>query len=228
MAVGATAATATACLILLANIVKDKSHHTFEEAPVGFTSFFMAFGTICFGFGGHPAFPTFQADMINQRHFGRAVLFGYLSMETFSSMIEEKKMVRQKFHWAWIWSAYKMFFYCFCKLKPSTSRIWLMSPLSISKSCPKKQSVCYEVFSIFHSFCGISQIVKEQGFSFQNLSKHVVCITNLGSPEMYLRSAGLNVFQNVFRSICKSWKSYIFGDYVLRFLSFPLVIFSNF
>ena len=46
-----------------------------------FTSFFMAFGTICFAFGGHPAFPTFQADMINQKHFGRAVLLGYLSMK---------------------------------------------------------------------------------------------------------------------------------------------------
>ena len=82
MAVGATAATGTACVILLVNIIEDKSHNTFVEAPVDFTSFFMAFGTICFAFGGHPAFPTFQADMINQKHFGRAVLLGYLSMET--------------------------------------------------------------------------------------------------------------------------------------------------
>ena len=79
MAVGATAATGTACVILLANIIKDKDDHTFIEAPIDFTSFFMAFGTICFAFGGHPAFPTFQADMKNQRNFGKAVLFGYLS-----------------------------------------------------------------------------------------------------------------------------------------------------
>ena len=79
VAVGATAATGTACVILLANIIKDKSTHTFVEEEVDFTSFFMAFGTICFAFGGHPAFPTFQADMRNQKNFGKAVLLGYIS-----------------------------------------------------------------------------------------------------------------------------------------------------
>lgn len=78
VAVGATAATGTACVILLANIIKDESSHTFLVEPVDFTSFFMAFGTICFAFGGHPAFPTFQADMRNQKNFGKAVLLGYL------------------------------------------------------------------------------------------------------------------------------------------------------
>lgn len=50
------------------------------HSEVDFTSFSVAFGTICFGFGGHPAFPTFQADMRKQNNFGWAVLLGYLSI----------------------------------------------------------------------------------------------------------------------------------------------------
>ena len=83
VAVGATLATGTACVILLVNMVWDHSHDykhtTLIHSDVTFTSFFMAFGTICFAFGGHPAFPTFQADMKNQRNFGKAVLLGYTS-----------------------------------------------------------------------------------------------------------------------------------------------------
>ncbi|KAL3882288.1 hypothetical protein ACJMK2_028650 [Sinanodonta woodiana] len=79
VAVGATCATAVACVILVANMIKDKPNHpTVEHSNPDFLSFFTAFGVICFAFGGHPAFPTFQTDMRNQKHFGRAVLVGYL------------------------------------------------------------------------------------------------------------------------------------------------------
>lgn len=49
------------------------------HGQITFETLSVAFGTICFGFGGHPAFPTFQADMRRQKDFGWAVLIGYLS-----------------------------------------------------------------------------------------------------------------------------------------------------
>ncbi|XP_052811305.1 uncharacterized protein LOC128238973 isoform X1 [Mya arenaria] len=82
VAVGATCATGVACVILVVLIAID-GHHQKEEGfeivhrEVTFTSFSVAFGTICFAFGGHPAFPTFQADMKKQSNFGKAVLLGY-------------------------------------------------------------------------------------------------------------------------------------------------------
>ncbi|KAL4233035.1 hypothetical protein ACF0H5_007721 [Mactra antiquata] len=80
VAVGATCATAIACCIMLGVMIHDSTKNFGEviHKEVDFTSFSVAFGTICFGFGGHPAFPTFQADMRNQSHFGWAVLLGYL------------------------------------------------------------------------------------------------------------------------------------------------------
>ena len=59
-------------------------HRDPEEAvihsDITFISFFTAFGTICFAFGGHPAFPTFQTDMKHPEKFGKACLIGYISM----------------------------------------------------------------------------------------------------------------------------------------------------
>ncbi|XP_060551535.1 uncharacterized protein LOC132713072 isoform X2 [Ruditapes philippinarum] len=80
VAVGATCATAIACCILLGNVIYDgeKKVGALIHNEIDFTSFSVAFGTICFGFGGHPAFPTFQADMKKQENFGWAVLVGYL------------------------------------------------------------------------------------------------------------------------------------------------------
>ncbi|KAH3898159.1 hypothetical protein DPMN_022378 [Dreissena polymorpha] len=80
VAVGATCATAVACVILLVSILIDAKHHdgpVIHTTEVTFTSVSVAFGTICFAFGGHPAFPTFQADMKKQSNFGKAVLLGY-------------------------------------------------------------------------------------------------------------------------------------------------------
>ena len=39
----------------------------------------MAFGTICFAYGGHPGFPTFQADMKQPEKFGKAIFLAYMS-----------------------------------------------------------------------------------------------------------------------------------------------------
>ncbi|RUS91106.1 hypothetical protein EGW08_001131 [Elysia chlorotica] len=78
IAVGATVATSIACIIIIANIAVDA-----ENAPPTFhpdidvKDFFMAFGTICFAFGGHPGFPTFQADMKEPQKFGKAIFLAY-------------------------------------------------------------------------------------------------------------------------------------------------------
>ncbi|XP_064594698.1 uncharacterized protein LOC135461499 [Liolophura sinensis] len=82
IAIGATAATSVACVVLFSNMIYDGTHRK-DAGPVrhsssSFIDFFMAFGTICFAFGGHPAFPTFQTDMKKQKNFGRAVLLAYL------------------------------------------------------------------------------------------------------------------------------------------------------
>jgi vesicular inhibitory amino acid transporter len=68
---------------LLVRVVedKDKIPHV-QHSKQHFFSFFTAFGTIVFAFGGHPAFPTFQADMKNKADFKWAVLLGYMSKYT--------------------------------------------------------------------------------------------------------------------------------------------------
>lgn len=79
IAIGATVATSIACCVVLANIVKDS--HTVPpvfHAPIEFKPFAFALGTICFAYGGHPAFPTFQADMRNPEKFGIAIFISYM------------------------------------------------------------------------------------------------------------------------------------------------------
>ncbi|BFZ24661.1 hypothetical protein BsWGS_27700 [Bradybaena similaris] len=80
IAVGAVAATSIACCVVVANIVKDGKESDIPafHPNIDVTGFFMAFGTICFAFGGHPAFPTFQADMKNPEKFGRAIFISYM------------------------------------------------------------------------------------------------------------------------------------------------------
>ncbi|GFN75569.1 amino acid transporter antl1-like isoform x1 [Plakobranchus ocellatus] len=78
IAVGATVATSIACVIIVANVAVDS-----VDLPPAFKpeldakNFFMAFGTICFAFGGHPGFPTFQADMKQPEKFGKAIFLAY-------------------------------------------------------------------------------------------------------------------------------------------------------
>ncbi|KAJ8315272.1 hypothetical protein KUTeg_007422 [Tegillarca granosa] len=80
IAVGATIATSIACIILTINVgIDSKTSDPVEHSPQEFMTFFTAFGTIVFAFGGHPAFPTFQADMRRTKDFKWAVLLGYIS-----------------------------------------------------------------------------------------------------------------------------------------------------
>ncbi|KAL3882286.1 hypothetical protein ACJMK2_028648 [Sinanodonta woodiana] len=79
VALGATGTTAIACIILLTNISMDKSsHRTVKHTTPDFISFSTAFGTMCFAFGGHPSFPTFQEDMREKKKFWKAVIIGYI------------------------------------------------------------------------------------------------------------------------------------------------------
>ncbi|XP_055889144.1 uncharacterized protein LOC106050588 isoform X2 [Biomphalaria glabrata] len=80
IAVGAVVATSVACCVILANIAEDSKTLPPAFYPkIDFKGFFFAFGTICFAFGGHPAFPTFQADMRNPEKFGKAIFIAYMS-----------------------------------------------------------------------------------------------------------------------------------------------------
>ncbi|KAK7478884.1 hypothetical protein BaRGS_00029865 [Batillaria attramentaria] len=79
VAVGATTATSLACIILVITMGVDaKDAPPLVHREVDLLSFATAFGTICFAFGGHPTFPTFQTDMREPDKFGRSCLFAYL------------------------------------------------------------------------------------------------------------------------------------------------------
>ncbi|KAK3578876.1 hypothetical protein CHS0354_010236 [Potamilus streckersoni] len=78
LALGATATTGIASIILLVNMIIDKPDHpAVKHTPPDFISFSTALGTMCFGFGGHPSFPTFQEDMREKKKFWKAVITGY-------------------------------------------------------------------------------------------------------------------------------------------------------
>ncbi|XP_060597359.1 uncharacterized protein LOC132751223 [Ruditapes philippinarum] len=81
IAAAATLATSIASVILFAAVLYNGREVDISEVThtkVDVITFFTAYGTICFAFNGHPAFPTFQSDMANPRKFGRALILGYL------------------------------------------------------------------------------------------------------------------------------------------------------
>ncbi|XP_062577099.1 uncharacterized protein LOC134238969 [Saccostrea cucullata] len=79
VAVGATLATAVACILLIIKVALDEgTYDPILHSKTEFEPFFMAFGTIVFAFGGHPAFPTFQTDMKKPSDFKWAVTLGYI------------------------------------------------------------------------------------------------------------------------------------------------------
>ncbi|PVD28156.1 hypothetical protein C0Q70_10741 [Pomacea canaliculata] len=81
IAVGAMAATSIACVILVANMTVDiPDNPRVIHSDVTLLSFAQAFGTICFAFGGHPMFPTFQSDMREPSKFPRVCYFGFLAL----------------------------------------------------------------------------------------------------------------------------------------------------
>ncbi|GFN75566.1 amino acid transporter antl1-like isoform x2 [Plakobranchus ocellatus] len=71
IAVTATLSTALACVFMLIQMLReaDDTPPAFH-APLNLKSFLMAFGTMCFGFGGHQVFPTIQVDMKKPEKFG--------------------------------------------------------------------------------------------------------------------------------------------------------------
>lgn len=74
---GALGATMIACVVVIIVCVMDLSQSSFPRAvyrtPSAYT-FFRAFGTIMFAYGGTAQFPTIQNDMKDRRQFPSAVL----------------------------------------------------------------------------------------------------------------------------------------------------------
>lgn len=78
-ALAATIATLTASLLVFSNILKDRQDFTdVVHTNVDVVSFFTAFGTMAFSYGGHCVFPTVMADMKRPKHFWKASLIGYI------------------------------------------------------------------------------------------------------------------------------------------------------
>ena len=78
----ATAATATSSFILFGAVLYHGSGVNISDVRhtnVDVITFFTAYGTICFAYNGHACFPTFQSDMKNPKHFGKALFLGYSS-----------------------------------------------------------------------------------------------------------------------------------------------------
>lgn len=77
--IGAILTTAFACIFIFAQIVMDGLDLTesVKHDSHGFTSFFLAFGTILFSFGGASTFPTIQNDMVQKRKFSTSVVIGF-------------------------------------------------------------------------------------------------------------------------------------------------------
>ena len=82
IAVGATVATAVACVVLLAEIATYPDSTPMSKTPhneVTLLDFALGFGTILFSFGGAPAFPTIQHDMNVTSDFPKAISLGFIS-----------------------------------------------------------------------------------------------------------------------------------------------------
>ncbi|XP_045159616.2 uncharacterized protein LOC123525011 [Mercenaria mercenaria] len=80
IAAAATLATSAASIILFVSVLyngRDVDISEVVHTKIDVISFFTAYGTICFAFNGHPAFPTFQSDMANPKKFGSALILGY-------------------------------------------------------------------------------------------------------------------------------------------------------
>lgn len=78
-ALAATMATLTASLLVFANILKDSPGISDQvHSEVTIVSFFTAFGTMAFSYGGHPVFPTVIADMKEPKRFWISSAIGYM------------------------------------------------------------------------------------------------------------------------------------------------------
>ncbi|KAJ7377328.1 hypothetical protein OS493_029687 [Desmophyllum pertusum] len=82
IAVGASVATAVACLMICVCIGLDMPADlkSVQQPTVTFQSFFSAFGTILFSFGGASTFPTIQTDMKKSSKFPMSVFWAYVGV----------------------------------------------------------------------------------------------------------------------------------------------------
>ncbi|KAK7865356.1 hypothetical protein R5R35_006837 [Gryllus longicercus] len=78
--IGAILTTAFACIFIFMQIVMDKSElkTPMQLTNPTFHSFFLAFGTILFSFGGASTFPTIQNDMLQRDKFSKSVIIGFI------------------------------------------------------------------------------------------------------------------------------------------------------
>lgn len=83
IAILAMGCTATACLFIFIQSLRQIPAVLPKAGEITFNSFFIAFGTILFCFGGAVMFPTIQADMINPREFKTSVILSYAIMLIF-------------------------------------------------------------------------------------------------------------------------------------------------
>lgn len=83
-AVGAGICTMVACLFIIVRTgmyIKEYSTKPIsQDTPVSVKSFFAAFGTIAFSFGGATLFPTFQTDMRHPRQFPVAATLAFIGV----------------------------------------------------------------------------------------------------------------------------------------------------
>ncbi|KAG8184418.1 hypothetical protein JTE90_004588 [Oedothorax gibbosus] len=78
-AVVALGTTVTACILLTIEIAKEAPKAIdVQYPPPTVLSFFLAFGTMLFAFGGAASFPTFQNDMKDRNKFTKAAVFGFV------------------------------------------------------------------------------------------------------------------------------------------------------
>lgn len=76
--VGALATTAFACVFIFSQIMIDSTYVTeVIHTSQGLESFFLAFGTILFAFGGASTFPTIQNDMKERHRFPLSVTVAF-------------------------------------------------------------------------------------------------------------------------------------------------------
>ena len=79
-ALGAALCTGTACILIIAKSGFDfpSDVSVVLQPTITVKSFFGAFGTIAFSFGGATLFPTYQTDMKDARKFPRAAALAFL------------------------------------------------------------------------------------------------------------------------------------------------------
>lgn len=81
IAVGAAVTTGIACfMIIVRSMLEAGPTVPVEYPPPTFSSFFLAFGTILFSYGGASTFPTIQNDMKDRAMFSKSVSIAFVAL----------------------------------------------------------------------------------------------------------------------------------------------------